>query len=114
MTPYPLQSEAVDAALKSGAILTSGAISSQRTELAYYLWIVQGHAQYRLIGDVRPTFGASAELTEADIAAFNSLYSSLADFAQLPQTYGGFLDKIDWKKLVELLIKIAPLFLDQT
>ena len=117
MTPYPAFSEALESAQAAFTIIKTGEAATRKGELGYHLWIVQGHAQYRLLGEIKPTFAASAPLTDADCAVFELLSGELADQVGVPQEFSGILDnlkKVDWQKLVALLIKFAPLFLDQT
>lgn len=116
MTPYPAFSEALESAQAAFTIIKTGEATTRKGELGYHLWIVQGHAQYRLLGEIKPTFAASAPLTEAECASFELLSGELADQVGVPQEFSGILDnlkKVDWQKLIALLIKFAPLFLDQ-
>jgi hypothetical protein len=114
MIPYASLSEALDSATKGVQILKAGEVTVRKAEFAKHLWIVQGHAQYRLLGDFPETFGAEGDPTDADVAVLQNLESALCDYADLdePCTYGGIFDRIDWVKLVKLLIKVAPLFLE--
>lgn len=116
MIPYATLSEALDYATKAVQIIKAGEASTRKAELAKYLWLVQGHAQYRLLGDFPANFGAEGDTTEGDVVVLHELESCLCDYADLDQpcSYaGGIFDRIDWVKLVKLLIKIAPLFLDE-
>jgi hypothetical protein len=113
MTPYPAFSEALESAQAAFAIIKAGEVSTRKGELAYHAWIVQGHAQFRLLGNATPNFAASAPPSDEESAIFEKLSGELADQVGVPQTYGGIFDKVDWKKLVALLIKFAPLFLDE-
>jgi hypothetical protein len=114
MVPYASLSEALDSGTKAVQILKAGEVTTRKAELAKHIWVVQGHAQYRLLGDFPQTFGAEGDPNDADVAVFQNLEAELMAYADLDDTaaYGGFFDKIDWKKLVALLIKIAPLFLE--
>lgn len=115
MQPYPQLSEALDSATSAVQILKAGEVSTRKAELAKHIWVVQGHAQYRLLGDFPPNFGAEGDPVDSQVAVLESLEAELCAYADLdePCTYGGIFDRVDWVKLVKLLIKIAPLFLDQ-
>jgi hypothetical protein len=115
MTPYASFTEAVDSATTAVNILRAGEVTTRKAEFAKHLWVIQGHAQYRLLGDFPPTFGAEGDPTNAEAEVFHQLESALCDYADLdePCGYGGILDRFDWVKLVKLLIKLAPLFLDE-
>jgi len=114
MQPYPQLSEALDSGTTAVQILKAGEVTTRKAEFAKHLWLVQGHAQYRLLGDFPANFGAEGDPNDADVSVFQSLEAELISYADLDDTceYGGFFDKVDWKKLVALLIKIAPLFLE--
>ncbi len=115
MVPYASLSEALDSGTRAIQILKAGEVPTRKAEFAKHIWVVQGHAQYRLLGDFPQNFGAEGDPTDADAAVFQSLEAELVSYADLDDTctYGGIFDKIDWNKLVALIIKIAPLFLEQ-
>jgi hypothetical protein len=110
MSRYPQTAPIADA-INAFNIIKAGEHATRAAELAESLWIVQGYAQKITIGDPSPVFGA-AELSASDDQSLVALTDELAAFANVPQVFAADRErKVDWKRLFELLLKVAPIIL---
>jgi hypothetical protein len=94
-------------------------IAERKAEFSHATWWVGGFGAKQAFGDPVLVFGVGPD-SEEHIAMSEELYSGMCAYAEengiavpTPKFSAGPVGKINWKKLIEIFLLIAPMFLEQ-
>jgi hypothetical protein len=98
-------------------------ITTRKAEFTHDGWWTAGYGLRATVGDPEAAavmFGATPD-SEEDIALAEEACSGMLEYAEAngitvpaPKFSAGPVGKINWKKVLEIFLMIAPLFLEQT